>query len=103
MVVVTPTTEIKRGDPIVVVACSTTISASETDRIRLPTEADTPTCRTGLTKPCWAVPRWFLAVTPERLTNCVGHLSGKKLNEVFLAWCRRAAEKAKRDGLQLEE
>ena len=98
MIVVTPTAFIKRGDPIIVVACSTTIHESEYDRIRLPSKADTPRCGTGLTKPCWAVPRWFLAVKPERLTECVGHVGGPRLREIYVAWAERAAEKAEREG-----
>ena len=99
---VSPTAFIKRGDPIIVVACSTTIGEDEEDRIRMPTSADTPGCKTGLTKPCWAVPRWFLAVAADRLTECIGHVGGERLNALWFAYLSRAARKAPGYGIELD-
>lgn len=98
----TPTTFIKRGDPIIVVACSATIAETEYDRVRMPTSADTPTCKTGLNRPCWAVPRWFLAVEPGRLTEYKGAVGGRKLQEIFTAWVARASDKANAEGVELD-
>lgn len=92
MVVVEDPQTLKAGGPVTVVACSTTIRESETDRIRLPSKADTPICRTGLTKPCWAVPRWFLVVERDRLTDYKGYVGGQKLRELIVAYLKRESE-----------
>ena len=80
MIVVDDAASLKAGaNPIVVVACSTSIRETETDRIRLPSQADTPSCRTGLPRECWAVPRWYFPVERTRLTDYRGYLSGQRL------------------------
>ncbi|MFI5380094.1 MAG: type II toxin-antitoxin system PemK/MazF family toxin [Tepidisphaerales bacterium] len=91
VIVVDDAATLRAGGPVVVVACSSTIAESETDRIRLPSRSDTPGCRTGLDKPCWAVPRWFVVVEPDRLANSrhLGYIAGAKLIEVVCAVQRR--------------
>jgi mRNA-degrading endonuclease toxin of MazEF toxin-antitoxin module len=66
----------------------------DTDAVRLPSEADTPQCRTGLTRPCWAIPRWFLPVEKQRLGEPVGYVSGQRLRELTAAVLKRIAEAA---------
>jgi hypothetical protein len=90
VIVVSGSEALKQQGPVIVVACSTTIRESESDRIRLPTMADTPTCRTGLPRLCWAVPRWFLVVERDRLTDYKGYISGDTLKRVLATYTARA-------------
>ena len=80
------------ADPVTVVACSASVRESERDRIRLPSEADTPNCRTGLPRQCWAVPRWYFPVERNRLTDYRGYLSRQRLKDVILAYLIRDEE-----------
>jgi mRNA-degrading endonuclease toxin of MazEF toxin-antitoxin module len=88
VIVLSPKAQIQASlADVLCVACSTTISEAETDRIRLPSKADTPLpfCRTGLTKPCWAVPRWALPVAQYRLKHPVGHIKNPLLDRIIKA------------------
>lgn len=79
------------GDPVSVVACSTTVREDEADRVKLPSRADTPTCRTGLTQTCWAVPRWHFRLYRHRLTDCRGQIPSARLIDIFIAYRNRLA------------
>lgn len=86
VIVLSPAAALKQApDPVLVVACSTTVRETETDRIRVPSKSDTPTCRTGLTRPSWAVPRWYLVVDRDRLGKPVGAVTGQLLQRIVLA------------------
>lgn len=88
VVVVEDAASLKKAGPnVMVVACSTTIRPSDLDHdlVRMPTEADTPNCRTGLTSECWAVPRWGLVVRREHLSDYLGHIGGQKLIQIIRA------------------
>ena len=82
VVVVSPNQILKAGGALVVVACSSTVLESDKTRIELPNLADTPQTKTGLDRPTWVVPRWFLAVERERLRDYIGHLTGTLLKRV---------------------
>ena len=92
VIVLSTPQELKAGhEEILVVACSTTVFESERDRIRLPTAADTPHCRSGLTRPSWAVPRWYLLVSRDRLQRPVGHIRRPLLATIIPAVLARMA------------
>jgi len=77
VIVISEQQAIDAGEPVLVVAAISTkaLSSSAPDRIPLPNLEQNPGCRTGLPKPCWIVPAWYLAVARERLTNRAGSLS----------------------------
>lgn len=71
--------------PVIVVAVSTTVHASEKDRVKLPNRSETPASTSGLQKPSWAVPRWYVPVEKSRLTDRAGYISGKTLKRILVA------------------
>lgn len=48
--------------------CGASSSAQKQERIRVPSTADHPSCKTGFVKETWAVPTWLLLVNPDVLT-----------------------------------
>jgi mRNA-degrading endonuclease toxin of MazEF toxin-antitoxin module len=76
---------------VIAVCVSTTSGHREPDSVALPNKAEQPQCRTGLPRPCHAIPRWFLAIDKERIerSQFCGHLSGTKLREVIAAYLER--------------
>lgn len=88
VVVVPPVSRV--GDMSVVVAVSSTVSPSDGTRIELPNRTEMPGTKSGLTRPCWVVPRWYLRVERGRLisANWCGYLTGAKLKEVVVAVLR---------------
>lgn len=91
IVVSTPSKTGTPGEVIRVVACSTSADEeTDLDIIKLPTADDTPSCRTGLWKSCYAVPEWHLLVRRELLTDYRGYVSGSKLRKVVEAYLVRA-------------
>src|SRR5882757_1199020 len=85
VVVIVLPDEISPGSPAIVAACTTTPARSDKTCIQLPDIGTHPDAKSGLSKPCWLIPRWFLPVERDRLTNQCGHLTGKTLNEVLAA------------------
>ena len=77
-----------------VVATSTTVLASEPDRIALPSRQDEPQSKARLPKKCWAVPRWYLAVKRESLRDYIGYIHGNLLRRTIEAVLKRMAEKS---------
>jgi hypothetical protein len=79
------------GDVAIVVCTSCTAGPSEPDSIRLPNKSDQPQCRTGLPKPCCAIPRWFLPINHETLKRCdfCGTLGGDALHKLLEAYLSR--------------
>lgn len=71
---------------VVVIPCSTKVMSSEKDRVEMPTRANQPQCRTGLTEFCWAVPRWFMAANRSDLNRYIGHVGGEKLKRIVAAY-----------------
>lgn len=72
-------------DPVIVVAVSSTVLESETDRVALPNKQDTPQTRSGLPRACWAVPRWFPPIERAKLTDRAGHIGGRVLRDLLAA------------------
>ena len=71
---------------MIVVACSTKDRSSEPDKVKLPDRSTMPQTRSGLPKPCWAIPRWHFPVERERLSEYKGHLTGGVLKAVISAY-----------------
>lgn len=72
----------------VVVAVSTTpgdVSANDFDKVPLPSSATHRQSTSGLTRPCWALPRWVGRVRVEKLGHCSGYVSGRTLDRIVLA------------------
>ncbi len=90
IVVFTPSS--LQQEEAIVVAVSTSVLESETDRISLPNRSNEPQTKSGLRKVCWAVPRWYFPIKPERLTDYCGRLVGRKLTEVVGAVAKRMNE-----------
>jgi mRNA-degrading endonuclease toxin of MazEF toxin-antitoxin module len=78
----------------IVVCCSATAGPKESDSVPLPNLAETPQCRTGLPRPCAAIPRWYLAIEHEKLKRCeyCGSLGGKALKQVLTAYLSRISD-----------
>jgi mRNA-degrading endonuclease toxin of MazEF toxin-antitoxin module len=85
VVVITPTQVAGTADELIVVACTSTILPSDTEAIELPDRGRTPQTHSGLTRRTWAVPRWWLPVPRERLTNYAGFIRGELLRRVVAA------------------
>lgn len=91
VVVVSPTSEIRRDlRPVIVVAVSTTALERYRDRVRLPNRQDNPNTTSGLPRRCWAIPDWWLLVDRVRLGHPCGFISGVTLRNLLLAFERRA-------------
>lgn len=90
VVVVDDNESLKAGaDPVVVVCCSASVTEAESDRVALPNKADTPNCKTGLPRPCWAVPRWRVPIARPRLNDRRGEIRGRALREVLTNYLTR--------------
>ncbi|MBL9030345.1 MAG: type II toxin-antitoxin system PemK/MazF family toxin [Phycisphaerae bacterium] len=68
-----------QSDVLVVAISSTAMNA---DRVRLPTRDREPRATTGLARPSWVVPGWYLAVQRDRLRDRAGHVSGALLRRI---------------------
>lgn len=88
VVVISPTSVAKSSPEIVVVACTATALPSDTEAIELPNRQRTPQTRSGLNRPTWAVPEWWLPVPRDRLTDYAGFLRGDLLRRVVEAVMR---------------
>lgn len=91
VIVISDQAAIDAGEPVLVVAAASTtvLATSAPDRIALPNLQQNPGCRTGLPKPCWVVPAWYLAVARSRLVEKAGALSGAMRARVVRAVHRR--------------
>ena len=63
-IVVDDPESLKGDGPVIVMACSTK-DRQEADQIPLPNQSDEPQTRSGLKKPCWAIPRWHFPIERE--------------------------------------
>lgn len=70
---------------VLIVAVSSTVGPSVADRIALPDRSSQPQTTSGLSKPSWAVPEWYLYIPPSRLGEKIGYVSGGKLREIVKA------------------
>jgi len=75
----------------IVVCASCTAGRRETDSVKLPNKSDQPQCRTGLPRPCDAIPRWFLPIDHATLARCefCGRLGGPALQKLLAAYLKR--------------
>ena len=85
VVVVSTPEMLKRGEIVVVVACTSSALPSDAEAIELPNTARTPQARSGLNRRTWAVPSWWLATRRERLTDYAGFIRGDVLRRVVAA------------------
>lgn len=85
VVVIAPTPHAAIAEELLVVACTSKVLPSDTDAIELPSREQTPQTRSGLTRRTWAVPRWWLPVRRERLTNYAGFIRGDLLKRLIAA------------------
>lgn len=70
-------------DPqVVIVAISSQVTRSVQDRSRLPDLTTQPQSRSGLCRPSWAVPEWYMLVAASSLGAEVGHISGPLLKRL---------------------
>ncbi len=74
---------------VLVVAVTTKPRPSEHDQVKLPNRRDNPRTTSGLADPCWAVPRWFFPIEPNRLMDCCGYVSGRVLHDILTAVAER--------------
>ena len=89
VIVISPPGELEAPALVLVVATSSSALANEADRIALPNRQEEPQTKTGLPRACWAVPRWYLLVGHERLTERIGFLRGSLLTRLLTAVDRR--------------
>lgn len=78
----------KQDPRFVIVAVSSQVSSSVTDRIRLPDLGSQPQTASGLRRPSWAVPEWYMLVEANGLGEKVGYISGlllKRLENAVIA------------------
>jgi hypothetical protein len=92
VIVVSSAAMLRRGELVLVVACTTSVLASDTEAIELPNTTRTPQARSGLSRATWAVPSWWLATTPQRLTEYPGFIRGDLLRRLVAAASKRIAE-----------
>jgi mRNA-degrading endonuclease toxin of MazEF toxin-antitoxin module len=92
VIVVSPPDRVKGEIIVLVVATSTTVLASETDRIALPNLQDEPQTKSRLPKRCWAVPRWYLAVRRETLRDYIGYVPAALQKRIVDAVLKRMAK-----------
>lgn len=78
----------KQDSRFVIVAVSSQVSSSVADRIRLPDLGSQPQTTSGLRRPSWAVPEWYMLVEASSLGEKVGYISGpllKRLENAVIA------------------
>jgi mRNA-degrading endonuclease toxin of MazEF toxin-antitoxin module len=91
---------LKGGGPVVVVACSTKIRATDPDAVALPDRGRIPQTKSGLAKPCWAIPRWRFVIERDRLDFYLGHLTGSVLRSVISAYLKRVSEESESSAIR---
>ena len=89
VVVVDDPISLADGGPVIVVACTTKNRESETDAVKLPDRSTMPQTKSGLSQPCWGVPRWHFPVERDRLSEYKGHLTGNVLKRLLTAYMAR--------------
>jgi mRNA-degrading endonuclease toxin of MazEF toxin-antitoxin module len=95
VIVVSTREMLARGGPVVVVATSHTVLPSEPDLVKIPNRQDNRFTTSRLPKRCWAVPRWFLLIEPEKLTQWAGYITGDVLRQLMAAVEHRKDEMRK--------
>jgi len=75
----------RTAEQIIIVACTSTVLPSDVEAIELPNRGRMPQTHSGLIRRTWAVPRWWLPVPRERLTDYAGYIGGDLLRRVVAA------------------
>jgi mRNA-degrading endonuclease toxin of MazEF toxin-antitoxin module len=83
VVVISPTELIEKAPDVLVVACTSTVFASDKTAIELPSRERTPQAKTGLGRRTWAVPAWILPVERHLLTDRIGAVTGATLRRLL--------------------
>lgn len=77
---------VSKSEPgIVIVAVSSQVRASVADRIRLPDRGSQPQTTSGLGRPSWAVPEWYMRVEASSLGEKIGYIGGATLRRLVNA------------------
>jgi mRNA-degrading endonuclease toxin of MazEF toxin-antitoxin module len=86
VVVVSTPSQLAGGGDVTVVACTTSPLSSQADAIELPNHQRTPQTKSGLPRPTWAVPQWYLTVRRSRLADRAGYITGIPFRRVLEAF-----------------
>jgi hypothetical protein len=97
-VVVEEPDTIKAGGPVMVVACSRQKRDTDPDSVQLPDRSTQPQTKSGLPKPCWAIPRWRFPVEQHRLNDYKGYLTGTTFRRVLAAYLARVEAESPDEG-----
>jgi len=90
VIVLSPNQLLKRPNSVLVVACTTHPRPRDIPRFEVPSRKILPA--TGLSKTCWAVPRWYLDVNPYRLTELRGVCPEPLFGQIFAATMKQMDE-----------
>ncbi|MCC5830197.1 MAG: type II toxin-antitoxin system PemK/MazF family toxin [Phycisphaeraceae bacterium] len=82
LVVITPDEEIRRDEPIVAVAISTSVDSSDANVVALPWSQRQPP-PTGLRKRSFAVCNWLVELRPSDVVSIQGRINKSKLCEIL--------------------
>jgi hypothetical protein len=76
---------------VIVVACSATAGPRESDSVPLPNLEENPQAKSGLPRPCSAIPRWFIRLARARLIGgeYAGTVGGATLKRILAAYLGR--------------
>jgi mRNA-degrading endonuclease toxin of MazEF toxin-antitoxin module len=85
VVVVSPTALIETRPNVLIVACTTSVLASDKTAIEFPSRERTPQTKTGLNRRTWAVPQWLLPVPRDLLVHYIGRLGGSTMKRLLQA------------------
>jgi mRNA-degrading endonuclease toxin of MazEF toxin-antitoxin module len=83
VVVISTPEQIKAGVVVLVAACTTHPRPKDPRRFKIVDRTVNPT--TGLSKTCWALPRWYLLVNPFRLKTLAGNCPSDVLARLIAA------------------
>lgn len=97
--VISPPAHMRAGGDVFVVAISTSVGPEEWDRVAMPNRQTEPRAKSGLSRPCWAVPRWYLPVRRSRLTDRAGYIDMVLVEEIYEAVLKRSGPSSLPPGL----
>ncbi|MCC6969258.1 MAG: type II toxin-antitoxin system PemK/MazF family toxin [Phycisphaerales bacterium] len=84
-VVVLSPPQITSGPDEKLIVVAITTKPGRRSAIAIPSKATHERSTSGLTKPAWAVPAWFLSVDRSRLVDLAGFVSGTTLSSIMEA------------------
>ena len=88
VIIINPTSQLTDpGHPVHGMVVSSSIPRPGPGHILMPNTRTHSSCRTGFSKPCWAVTSWILRITDRsKLGARGGYVGGKTLEKVVLAF-----------------